>query len=137
MEATLHQKCTWLRQHRGKILLQRAKQKNRIYQLFRAKESERFLLCRPKGGLNDCLFQIYETLIHAIRSNRKLIIDTKNWGLCDEFSNYFETILPFSNIETALTTQMGERLNKESYYPRSFKEMLDSYKLDFSKGHLE
>jgi len=133
MEATLHQKCTWLRQHRAKILLQRAKQKNRIYQLSRANESERFLLCRPKGGLNDCLFQIYETLMHAIRSNRRLIIDTKNWGLCDEFSNYFETILPFSNIKTALTTQMGERLNKESCYPHSFKGKLDSYKLDFSK----
>lgn len=46
--------------------------------------------------------------MHAIRSSRRLIIDTKNWGLCDEFSNYFETILPFSNIKTALTTQMGK-----------------------------
>lgn len=96
MEATLHHKFTWLRQHRVKILLQIAKQNKRIYQLFRANESERFLLCRPKGGLNDCLFQIYETLIHAIRSNRKLKIDTRNG---DFAMNSQTTSRPFSHFQ--------------------------------------
>jgi hypothetical protein len=48
------------------------------------------LLCRPRNGLNDTLYQVEICRRYAERYGRLLIIDTK-YGNCfsDEFSNYF------------------------------------------------
>jgi hypothetical protein len=48
------------------------------------------LLCRPRNGLNDTLYQIEICRRYAERYGRLLIIDTK-YGNCfnDDFSNYF------------------------------------------------
>ena len=105
------------------------KEKWRISAMARAGKFDRYLLCRPRGGLNDCLSQIYLTILHSIRFKRQLIIDTTCGGLCDQFSNYFETIAPFANIQTILTEQMKEQLNMATCFPRSFQGKLGSYKL--------
>lgn len=53
-------------------------------------QTERYLLCRPHGGLNDTLCQIEKCWKYALKSDRVLIIDTRNSGLHADFSEYFE-----------------------------------------------
>lgn len=53
-------------------------------------QTERYLLCRPHGGLNDTLCQIEKCWKYASKSNRILIIDTRNSGLHAHFSEFFE-----------------------------------------------
>lgn len=133
MEIRVFKKSSWFAQHQHTALFERALSSSRINRLHRAGKSARYLLCRPKGGLNDCLWQVYQTLMHSMNFQRVLIIDSSNWGICDQFSNYFETILPFRNVETVLNNQMKSDLNKASCYPPSFGGKLESYELDFCK----
>lgn len=108
------------------------REKHEIFGFSRASFKNRFLLCRPKGGLNDCLYQIYKAIKHSSRFKRRLIIQSTSWGLCDDFSIYFEPVVPSSNIQTELTEQMSHELNQISCHPKSFQGDLDSYSLVFS-----
>lgn len=49
-----------------------------------------YLLCRPRGGLNDTLCQIERCWRYAEKYNRELIIDTTRSGLYTEFSSFFK-----------------------------------------------
>jgi len=49
----------------------------------------RFLLCRPRGGLNDTLNQIEACWAYAERHGRRLYVDTLRSGLHAPFSDYF------------------------------------------------
>ena len=54
--------------------------------------TERLLLCRPLGGLNDMLCQIDLACRYAERFDRTVIVDTKHQSKIyfrDSFSNYF------------------------------------------------
>jgi hypothetical protein len=76
--------------------------------------SERFLLCRPQGGLNDVLCNIAKARIYADKFNRTLIIDTNfvnSANILGDFSDYFHTkanvildVGPFINKLRDLTT---------------------------------
>jgi hypothetical protein len=52
---------------------------------------EKYLLCRPEGGLNDILNQIEICCEYAAKFDRTVIVDTysKAWSFRDKFSNYF------------------------------------------------
>jgi len=113
-------------------LLHRLQEKRRISIMTRASKFERYLLCRPRGGLNDCLSQVYKTILHSIRHKRQLIIDSAGCGLCDAFSNYFETVIPFANIQTALNDQTKEELNRIPCHPKYFQGKLESYQLYYN-----
>lgn len=63
-----------------------------IYDIFIKKKSNKFLLCRPRGGLNDTLNQLEASCRYSLKYRRKLYIDTSRSGLWDSFENYF--ILP-------------------------------------------
>ena len=112
-----------------RLNMRKLKEKQEILDFSRAKLANKYLLCRPKGGLNDCLFQVYKAITHSSRFKRRLIIDSTNWGLCDDFSNYFESIVPTENIQTVLTDQMRAEINTISCHPKSFQGKLDSYTL--------
>ena len=113
-------------------LLHRLQEKRRISIMTRASKFERYLLCRPRGVLNDCVSQVYKTILHSIRHKRQLIIDSAGCGLCDAFSNYFETIIPFANIQTALNDQTKEELNRIPCHPKYFQGKLESYQLYYN-----
>jgi hypothetical protein len=129
MEAWVHSKPTTGHQHHPAVLLTRIREQRRILQARWRRPSPRWLLCRPRGGLNDSLCQIQKSIIHALRFNRRLIIDTKPSGLRDDFGNYFETVFPFAEIRTRLTDSLTRQLNQESCHPRSFQGKLDRYEL--------
>lgn len=78
---------------------------------------DRYLLCRPQGGLNDTLCQIEKCWNYASKFNRILIIDTRNSGLHAPFSNFFIARRPSPRVHFAPNDEMMELLNTLSCYP--------------------
>ncbi len=50
------------------------------------------MICRPMGGLNDILCQIHRCNLYAIKTNRKLIVDTKDTHYGQPFLDHFESL---------------------------------------------
>jgi hypothetical protein len=124
-------KPSYLEQHKPSVLFARIKEQRRIRMARSSSSYPRILLCRPQGGLNDTLCQIHRCIIYAFVHRRKLIIDTTRAGFYDEFSNIFETIAPFSNIQTRLDPADLPRLEALSCRPRSFQGNLKTYELKY------
>lgn len=86
--------------------------------------SEKFVLCIPRGcGFNDVLCQISEAHTFALKTNRKLIIDTRLSGLADDFSNYVISKDP--SIEIELSNSRLAQLNSLSCYPNELEGRID------------
>jgi hypothetical protein len=62
-----------------------------VFYLFIEKK-KKYLICRPRGGLNDILNQMELCCRYSLKYHRKLFIDTNRSGFLDSFENYF--ILP-------------------------------------------
>jgi hypothetical protein len=56
----------------------------------RAPKPGRYLLCRPRGGLNDCLRQLQKCWRYAVLHRRTLIVDTAGFAVMSPFGRYFE-----------------------------------------------
>ena len=132
MQAWTHEKRNWKDQHGLTTLGTRLREQRRITQARIQRESGRQLLCRPQGGLNDNLCQIQKSIIHALRFNRQLIIDTNRSGLRDHFDHYFDTVYPFANIKIRLTDKHIQELNGQSCHPSSFTGKLNNYELTYA-----
>ena len=55
-------------------------------------EKDRYLLCRPEGGLNDILSEIGKSIAYGRRFNRVVIVQTNSqdhFHFNDEFGHYF------------------------------------------------
>lgn len=89
--------------------------------------NKKYLLCIPRGGLNDALCQIYKCLTYAEKQHRTLIIDSKKSGLFRDFDDFFE----FIHIDTQCISRTNESLykkyNRYSCYPPECKGKLNSY----------
>jgi len=126
-----HKKPSFIEQHTPKTLLARIKEQRRIYLARTASPHQRWLLCRPRGGLNDSLCQIHRCLVYASVYGRNLIIDTTKAGFFADFSNFFETVAPFANVQTRLDPADITTLEKLSCRPPSFQHNLTSYELRY------
>jgi len=81
----------------------------------------KYILCIPNScGFNDVMCQIYEAYVFSIKTNRKLIIDTRLSGLADHLSNYMELINSSDNIVLDLNEITIKKLNKLSCSPKEF-----------------
>lgn len=69
--------------------------------------SKRYLLCRPRGGLNDALCRIDACWSYARATSRELWIDGSLSGFLDCFSRYF---VPPSGMTLAPTPQWMDGL---------------------------
>lgn len=78
---------------------------------------QRYLLCRPQGGLNDTLCQIEKCWKYAWRTNRLLIVDTRNSGLACGFSEFFELRKKSSRVIFDANEETLEFLNELTCYP--------------------
>jgi hypothetical protein len=88
--------------------------------------SERFLLCRPQGGLNDVLCNVERARRYADKFNRTLIVDTNFINaktIKDDFSNYFYTA---DDVILNLRT-IKDRLCDLTVFPTCVAGKLDSY----------
>lgn len=91
----------------------------------------KYLLCRPRGGLNDALNQIENCFQYAEIYNRILIIDTEymvSSGISVEFSKLFVLLKSDQSISFKLTPTLLEGLNKLSTFPTSCEGQLNKYK---------
>ena len=97
----------------------------------------RFLLCRPRGGMNDTLCQIQRCWDYAVRYQRILIIDTTCSGLHGPFSDFFELRRPRSWIELQLTSRRLADLEPLSCQPEAIAHRIGQYRsaIEWSRDH--
>lgn len=88
---------------------------------------EKFLLCRPHGGLNDTLCQIEQCWRYAEKFGRTLIIDTLNSGLLAEFSEFFSPRDSLTKVHFSLSEEQLCLLNTFTCFPHSIQGKLNTY----------
>lgn len=87
----------------------------------------RYLLCRPRGGLNDTLCQIEKCWQYCDKYNRILIIDTTRSGIFIKFSDIFKDITN-SNYLFELSNEKIIEINNLTCQIKQIEGKLDSYK---------
>jgi len=87
----------------------------------------KYVLCKPRGGLNDTLCEIEKCWRYAEKTNRYLLIDTNNSGLYDDFFNYFQ-----SDSTKVIKKNNYKELNKLDAYPKICQGELDTYQAEYS-----
>lgn len=105
----------------------------RTHDLEGPSSAQRFLLCRPRGGLNDTLCQIEKCWKYAETHARRLVIDTRKSSLFGEFSEFF---VPKDSSErySILNEEELARLNRLDCLPGSIKGRLENYTAASSHG---
>ena len=88
----------------------------------------KYILCRPRGGLNDTLCEIGRCHKYAVKTGRKLIVDTSKSGLHDGFWKYF---LPASD---AFHSERHPDFDALSTYPKSVEGRVTSYVARYDPG---
>jgi hypothetical protein len=95
--------------------------------------SQRFLLCRPQGGLNDMLCQIEKCCQYSEATARTVIVDTAYVNsdyFRDKFSRYFSS--KQKRLILALGDQVAD-LDAMQVYPENLQGRLNSYEIQFDK----
>ena len=91
---------------------------------------EKFVLCRPEGGLNDLLCQIGASLRYAKTAVRKVIIDTnfKNGRrlFADDFGNHFSSR---SNDLVFANAELISSLNDCDVVPKELQGRVNEYNI--------
>jgi hypothetical protein len=93
--------------------------------------TERLLLCRPLGGLNDMLCQIELACRYAERFGRTVIVDTHHQSeryFRDSFSNYF---VSRQNNLVLNDDVIRERLDAFDVFPKFLAGRVSRYKMRF------
>lgn len=129
----IHTRKPWREQHDWATMLTRARENRRVAQAAWMNVSDRFILCRPHGGLNDILCQVHKTFIHALQYKRQLIIDTRANGLHDNFGHYFKTARHFPSVQLQLTSAGLSHLNQLECFPNSLRGRIDNYPLHYDE----
>jgi len=88
---------------------------------------EKFLLCRPHGGLNDTLCQIEQCWRYAEKFGRTLIIDTLNSGLFAAFSKFFSPRKSLTKVHFNLSEKQLYFLNSLTCFPHFAQGKLQTY----------
>jgi hypothetical protein len=115
----------------------------------------KYVLCRPRGGLNDMLCEIEKCRRYAEQYGRKLLIDTTLSGFQDNFWRYFELFMPDPMIEAIVDYSALDRMstlphfvqgNVSSFQARRLPTLAGGYidaktgekvSFDFSKAYEE
>lgn len=99
----------------------------------------RFLLCRPRGGLNDTLCQIENCWKYAERFNRHLIIDTQKSALWGHFDDFFEILNRSSEVSSRLSPELLSHINALPIRPQHLTGRLGDYSSHYESevGYVE
>jgi len=90
-------------------------------------KNKKYLLCRPRGGLNDVFTEIEQCWRYAEKFNRTLIIDTRNSeGLKDNFNTFFQVKSKYSAI-TCIDDKTINALDRMDTFPAIIENQLDNY----------
>jgi hypothetical protein len=99
----------------------------------------KFLLCRPRGGLNDSLYQIERCFRYAERYQRYLVIDTEylvSTGISVNFSKIFKLAYSSDRVFFQMTPELIGYLNSRSTYPPACKGRLDRYQTQLDDRYM-
>ncbi|CAH1903666.1 Glycosyl transferase family 2 [Candidatus Nitrotoga sp. HW29] len=96
-------------------------------ELSHSQEIEKFLLCRPIGGLNDTLCQIEKCWRYAEKFSRSLIIDTRKSGLLAEFSEFFSPRTSLTKVYFRLSEAQLCLLDTLPCFPHSVQGKIKTY----------
>jgi len=89
---------------------------------------EKFLLCRPRGGLNDTLCQIERCWGYAEKFGRILIIDTKqSAAFHGNFSDFFQPKTISHRFVFELRRQQLAMLNKLTCFPSEMRGNISNF----------
>jgi hypothetical protein len=93
--------------------------------------ADRYLLCRPRGGLNDNLCQIQLCWEYAEAHGRALIVDGKKSSMFSEFSDFFEPI--DSSARVSLNSSSFDFLNGPAEcFPAEVTGLINTYRATYS-----
>ena len=87
-----------------------------------------YLLCRPRGGVNDTLVQIAKCWKYSMLRRRFLIVDTTRAGLRDPLDHYFEPNRQGRSFVLSLAPSLTHDLNSLECHPTALTGRIDSYK---------
>lgn len=104
-----------------------------------AHQSARYLLCRPRGGLNDTLCQIQRCVAYASRWSRILVIDARQSALHCQFSEVFEWTDATVSVIGWVDAALEEALNALPCLPEHLAGRVFEYQVDYRErvGHVE
>lgn len=91
----------------------------------------RYLICRPRGGLNDTLCQIEKCWQYAERFHRELIIDTRDSGLMTNFFDFFVVKKSSVKVRDNFTDEELKEVNQATCLPAFFQGDLLKPKIVF------
>jgi hypothetical protein len=93
-----------------------------------------YVLCRPRGGLNDTLNQIERCWRYAERTDRRLVIDTMRSGMLDHWANYFAPVADDGGVITKLDDDLLDELDATATFPHGLSGRLRSYEALYFRG---
>ncbi|MEO6394704.1 MAG: hypothetical protein ABIO40_02200 [Devosia sp.] len=89
---------------------------------------DKYLLCRPRGGLNDTLCQIEKCWKYAELHNRTLIIDTSRSGIMLQYSAFFAPFDGGQVLDIDASRLADSDLNAMECYPPTIRGRINSYR---------
>ena len=92
--------------------------------------SEQYLLCRPRGGLNDTLNQIEKCWQYCFKFNRTLIIDSTFSALNPNFLIFFNFI-DYSVKVIFELVNFKDNLNNLTCYPKFLNKNINEYTAEY------
>lgn len=95
--------------------------------------SETYVLCRPRGGLNDMLCQIDLCVRYCRNHSRTLILDTSRSGLRDDFFRYF-SIAPSLDAKIVSMEDVADDLDALTAYPAGVQGRVTAYESKNAKS---
>jgi hypothetical protein len=94
--------------------------------------AEKFLLCRPDGGLNDMLCQIGKCATYAEQHGRMLVVDAFATSFGDDLGRYFA---PVDSSIVFANPQILRQLETLDVFPRTLAGRVNAYRHQFSMEH--
>lgn len=95
---------------------------------------ERYLLCRPRGGLNDNLVQIEKCWLYAERYRRVMVLDTTvSSGIAMPFFKAFSVRKSQCKIVGYQDSGVSEKLNRMGTFPVEVAGRLDFYRAVYER----
>ena len=91
----------------------------------------KYILCRPSGGLNDTLFQIYICYKYCVEYNRTLLIDVKYYNFLNAS---FDTIFIWDEDNVIINIDIVNDIiddNNLSVYPAILQNRLSTYQAEY------
>ncbi|MDR0664085.1 MAG: hypothetical protein LBF86_00985 [Helicobacteraceae bacterium] len=127
-------RCYLIKRERRKEIVDRLKIKrshllvsDRLLKFFNAtidKNSQKYLLCCPKGGLNDMLCIINRCINYALDNNRTIYIDGSAEGFLDDLGRYFAAAAQREKIKF---DRIDSSLEVFDSYPKYLKKLIDRW----------